>query len=285
MDPRYRTLRRIRIEDASAAAGVFNLLMGSEVAPRRDFNRGRRRRARPLAHRYLRNPRSARRVLLASHSVNKAILVAQFLRERAWWRLDSAGASAPRVARSVVSLLDAAAYLRELPDDDPDLLALEATGCFRGGVFDPGPEGAHIVRGVAARRRTLGRPPRAPGRTGPGRPPQPGAARDQRPPSGPRPRDHPGARPDGANRGPSPPRLAHPGPSRPARRAAQHSEPPAAASSPGPTRPGRPAARSGRCLSRPASRPGRAARPARPSRSPRPPGPAPPTPGPAGPRP
>ncbi len=37
MDPRRRTLRRIRIEDASAATGVFNLLMGSEVAPRRDF--------------------------------------------------------------------------------------------------------------------------------------------------------------------------------------------------------------------------------------------------------
>jgi hypothetical protein len=79
--------------------------------------------------------------------VNKAILVAQFLRERAWWRLDSAGASAPRVARSVVSLLDAAGYLRDLPDDDPDLLALEAMGCFGGGVFDPGPGGAYIVRG------------------------------------------------------------------------------------------------------------------------------------------
>jgi DNA gyrase subunit B len=37
MDPRHRTLRRIRIEDASAAAGVFNLLMGTEVGPRRDF--------------------------------------------------------------------------------------------------------------------------------------------------------------------------------------------------------------------------------------------------------
>ncbi len=37
MDPRYRTLRRIRIEDASAAADMFSLLMGSEVAPRRDF--------------------------------------------------------------------------------------------------------------------------------------------------------------------------------------------------------------------------------------------------------
>jgi hypothetical protein len=79
--------------------------------------------------------------------VNKAILVAQFLRDRAWWRLDSAGANALRVARSVVSLLDAAAYVRELPDDDPDLLALEAMGCFGGGVFDPGPEGAYIIRG------------------------------------------------------------------------------------------------------------------------------------------
>jgi len=37
MDPRHRTLRRIRIGDAAAAAEMFSLLMGSEVAPRRDF--------------------------------------------------------------------------------------------------------------------------------------------------------------------------------------------------------------------------------------------------------
>jgi DNA gyrase subunit B len=37
MDPRHRTLRRIRIEDAVAATAMFDLLMGSEVAPRRDF--------------------------------------------------------------------------------------------------------------------------------------------------------------------------------------------------------------------------------------------------------
>ena len=37
MDPRHRTLRRIRIEDAAAAADIFSLLMGTEVAPRRDF--------------------------------------------------------------------------------------------------------------------------------------------------------------------------------------------------------------------------------------------------------
>jgi hypothetical protein len=69
--------------------------------------------------------------------VTKAILVAQFLQARAWWRLDSAGASALHVARSVVSLLDAAAYLPGIPEDDPDLLALQAMGCFRSGAFDP----------------------------------------------------------------------------------------------------------------------------------------------------
>jgi DNA gyrase subunit B len=37
MDPRHRMLRRIRIEDAAAAASIFNLLMGTEVGPRRDF--------------------------------------------------------------------------------------------------------------------------------------------------------------------------------------------------------------------------------------------------------
>ena len=78
--------------------------------------------------------------------MTKAILVAQFLQARAWWRLDSAGASALHVARSVVSLLDAAAYLQGIPEDDPDLLALEAMGCFHGGAFDPGPEGAEIVK-------------------------------------------------------------------------------------------------------------------------------------------
>ena len=37
MDPRRRTLRRIRVEDAQAASAMFDLLMGNEVAPRRDF--------------------------------------------------------------------------------------------------------------------------------------------------------------------------------------------------------------------------------------------------------
>jgi DNA gyrase subunit B len=37
MDRAGRTLRRVRVEDAEAAMTVFELLMGSEVAPRRDF--------------------------------------------------------------------------------------------------------------------------------------------------------------------------------------------------------------------------------------------------------
>lgn len=37
MDPRQRTLRRLTAQDAEAAAGVFELLMGSEVAPRKEF--------------------------------------------------------------------------------------------------------------------------------------------------------------------------------------------------------------------------------------------------------
>ncbi|WP_022872581.1 DNA gyrase/topoisomerase IV subunit B [Nesterenkonia alba] len=37
MDPQRRSLRRIRIEDAEAAERVFELLMGSVVAPRKDF--------------------------------------------------------------------------------------------------------------------------------------------------------------------------------------------------------------------------------------------------------
>jgi DNA gyrase subunit B len=37
MDPRHRTLRRITVDDAEVAATVFELLMGSDVAPRKDF--------------------------------------------------------------------------------------------------------------------------------------------------------------------------------------------------------------------------------------------------------
>ncbi len=37
MDPRHRTLRRVTAEHAESAERVFELLMGSDVAPRKDF--------------------------------------------------------------------------------------------------------------------------------------------------------------------------------------------------------------------------------------------------------
>ena len=37
MDPRHRTLRRLTVDDALVAADVFELLMGSDVAPRKEF--------------------------------------------------------------------------------------------------------------------------------------------------------------------------------------------------------------------------------------------------------
>ena len=37
MDPTHRTLRRMTVKDASAAEDVFDLLMGSDVAPRKEF--------------------------------------------------------------------------------------------------------------------------------------------------------------------------------------------------------------------------------------------------------
>ncbi len=37
MDPRRRTLRRVRVSDAASAESMFELLMGGEVAPRKEF--------------------------------------------------------------------------------------------------------------------------------------------------------------------------------------------------------------------------------------------------------
>jgi DNA gyrase subunit B len=37
MDPDARTLRRITVPDAQAAENMFELLMGSDVAPRKEF--------------------------------------------------------------------------------------------------------------------------------------------------------------------------------------------------------------------------------------------------------
>ena len=37
MDPAHRTLRRITMADAEGAKAVFDLLMGNDVAPRKEF--------------------------------------------------------------------------------------------------------------------------------------------------------------------------------------------------------------------------------------------------------
>ena len=37
MDRRHRTLRRVNVSDAENAGRVFELLMGNDVAPRKEF--------------------------------------------------------------------------------------------------------------------------------------------------------------------------------------------------------------------------------------------------------
>ena len=37
MSPRHRTLRRLTVDDAANAERVFEMLMGNDVAPRKEF--------------------------------------------------------------------------------------------------------------------------------------------------------------------------------------------------------------------------------------------------------
>jgi hypothetical protein len=78
--------------------------------------------------------------------VKRQLLVAEFLRAQAAWRLARAGGDPVRTARCAAALLDAAAYVAALTDDDGGLAMLARGGCFRGQVFDPGPKGVSIAR-------------------------------------------------------------------------------------------------------------------------------------------
>lgn len=78
--------------------------------------------------------------------VTRQILVAEFLRAQAAWRLARADGAPVRAARCAAALLDAAAYAAALAQDDEDLVALARGGCFRGSVFDPGAKGITIAR-------------------------------------------------------------------------------------------------------------------------------------------
>ena len=73
-------------------------------------------------------------------------MMAEFLRAQAGWRLATAEIDPVRAARSAAALLDAAAYVAGLADDDRDLALLSRCGCFRGSVFDPGPKGMSIAQ-------------------------------------------------------------------------------------------------------------------------------------------
>jgi hypothetical protein len=78
--------------------------------------------------------------------VTKKMLVAEFLRAQAGWRLATAKADPVRAARCAAALLDAAAFAAGLAEDDRDLALLSRGGCFRGNIFDPGPKGISIAR-------------------------------------------------------------------------------------------------------------------------------------------
>lgn len=72
--------------------------------------------------------------------------MAEFLRAQAAWRLARADQDPVRSARCAAALLDAAAWVAALTDDDRSLAVLARGGCFRGQVFDPGPKGVSLTR-------------------------------------------------------------------------------------------------------------------------------------------
>jgi hypothetical protein len=75
--------------------------------------------------------------------------LAGHLRARARWRLDRVQRrDGGWNARCALALLDAAAYVEELPGDDPLILALEEAGCFGPygfGDFEPGEAVAKLI--------------------------------------------------------------------------------------------------------------------------------------------
>jgi hypothetical protein len=78
--------------------------------------------------------------------VTTEILVAEFFRAQAAWRLARADGDPVRAARCAAALLDAAAFVATLTPQDADLAVLDAAGCFQGDTFDPGEEGVLICR-------------------------------------------------------------------------------------------------------------------------------------------
>jgi hypothetical protein len=78
--------------------------------------------------------------------VTRQILLAEFLRAQAAWRLVRAGNDPIRTARCAAALLDAAAFVVTLAEDDEDLAALARAGCFGDEAFYPGARGLQLAR-------------------------------------------------------------------------------------------------------------------------------------------
>jgi hypothetical protein len=57
-----------------------------------------------------------------------------------------AGSDPVRSARCAAALLDAAAFVVTLAEDDEDLATLARAGCFGTGAFDPGARGLQLAR-------------------------------------------------------------------------------------------------------------------------------------------
>jgi hypothetical protein len=74
------------------------------------------------------------------------MLLAEFLRAQAAWRLARAGSDPVRAARCAAALLDAAAFAATLPADDENLAALGRAGCFQDDEFAPGADRLQITR-------------------------------------------------------------------------------------------------------------------------------------------
>jgi hypothetical protein len=76
--------------------------------------------------------------------------LATYLRAEAWRRIDRVEQrDQGRNARCALALLDAAVYVEGLRDDDPHIAMLDRRGCFGpfgADAFDPGPEGARLIR-------------------------------------------------------------------------------------------------------------------------------------------
>ncbi|TYB38850.1 hypothetical protein [Actinomadura chibensis] len=77
----------------------------------------------------------------------RTCMIADYLRPYAQWRINRPDSHRDdRDARAAIGLIDAAAYAAQLDDAERVIIRLIVAGCFRGGRFDPGPEGERIIR-------------------------------------------------------------------------------------------------------------------------------------------